>query len=387
MVDFDLIVVGSGPAGAAAAHEGRKAGLSVALVDKAKFPRNKLCGGLFTGRSETAMSEIFGLAIDPEIFLTTDHIRFSSNGEVLADIRNAPPMHLMMRRVFDARLNKAALDAGAEAFTGDGAQAIDSNKLTLKSGRELTFKCLIGADGVSSTIAKLLFGRSFNPETIGFGLEIESPLSETRDNAVEVDFDAATWGYGWAFPKRKSVTVGVGGINSRNESMKANMAAYVSQTESDGDLRYKGQYLPFGDYRRLPGKDNILLAGDAAGLVDPITGEGIALAMESGALAAQSVATAIAASRPETAFSEYQTAIKPIQKGLDQARAWRLVIFPEATHPYFIKAFARGSELQMKYLDLLAGKASYDDLRGAFLQRIPKLAWRFAKHRLGFKAA
>ncbi|PTX54810.1 geranylgeranyl reductase family protein [Litoreibacter ponti] len=383
MSDFDLIVVGSGPAGSAAAVTARKAGLRVALVDKATFPRDKLCGGLFTGRSEKAMRAIFGRDVTHDLFLTSDHMRFLAKGRVLADIPNAPPVHLTMRRDFDAVLHADALAAGAVLYLGEPITDMGENSLTLRDGTELTFKTLIGADGVNSFVARTLFGRPFDPETIGFGLEIETPLTESRDNAVEVDFDAARWGYGWAFPKRKTVTVGVGGINSENADMKANMAAYVSQTESDESLKYKGQYLPFGDYKRKPGRDHILLAGDAAGLVDPITGEGIALAMESGDYAARAVVDALADGAPETALRRYLSAVKPIHRSLDQARLWRMIMFPKATEGYFKKAFERGSSLQMKYLELLAGEADYHDLRWALMQRLPKLAWRLLKHRLG----
>ena len=385
MALFDLIIVGSGPAGSAAAVTACKAGLKTAIVDKATFPRDKLCGGLFTGRSEKAMREIFGKEITQDLFLTSEHMRFLAGGRVLADIKDAPPVHLTMRRDFDAMLHQEAVQAGAEPFLGQPITELGENDLELRDGTKLEFKALIGADGVNSFVARSLFGRPFNPETIGFGLEIESPTPTNRDGAVEVDFDAAQWGYGWAFPKQNSVTVGVGGINSENSDMKANMAKYVELTGSDEDKKYKGHFLPFGDYKRKPGRGHILLAGDAAGLVDPITGEGIALAMESGAFAAQAVATALQEARPEAAYGYYLTSVRPIHRSLDQARLWRMIMFPKATEGYFKKAFERGSALQRKYLELLAGEADYHDLRWALLRRIPKLAWRFAKHRLGIK--
>lgn len=389
MTGFDIIIVGSGPAGSAAAATACKRGLRVAIVDKATFPRDKLCGGLFTGRSEKAMKSVFGLDVTPELFLTSDHMRFSAKGEILADIRDAPKMHLTMRRDFDAMLHAQALDAGATAFLGQPMTALDlaASTLTLRDGTTLKYGVLIGADGVNSYVARTLFGRPFNPDAIGFGLEIETPLQPTRDNAVEVDFDAATWGYGWSFPKQKSMTVGVAGVNMRNDDMKANMAAYVDQVSGDPDKKYKGHFLPFGEYQKTPGRDNVLLAGDAAGLVDPITGEGIALAMESGAFAGQAAADALDAGAAQTAFSLFAGRVKPIQKDLDQARLWRLIMFPKATEPYFKKAFKRGSHLQRKYLDLLAGEANYHDLRHELLRRLPKMVWRIAKHKLGIGPA
>lgn len=386
MTGFDIIIVGSGPAGSAAAVTACKAGHSVAIVDKAAFPRDKLCGGLFTGRSEKAMRAVFGLQVTPEMFLTSDRMRFSAKGKVLADIENAPKMHLTMRRDFDAMLHAEALNAGAQPFLGQPLTEIDeaASTVTLRDGQALNYKVLIGADGVNSYVARHLFGRPFDPDEIGFGLEVETPMLPGRDNAVEVDFDAATWGYGWSFPKHKSMTVGVAGINVRNDNMKANMAEYLGQVGGDETLKYKGHFLPFGGYKKAPGQGALLLAGDAAGLVDPITGEGIALAMESGAQAGQAACEALKADAPDTAFARYKPLVKPIQKELDQARMWRLIMFPKATEGYFKKAFQRGSHLQRKYLDLLAGDASYHDLRHELLRRIPKLVWRMAKHKLGF---
>ena len=382
MNSFDLVVIGSGPGGSAAAMSGLKRGLSVALVDKRAFPRDKLCGGLFTGRSEKAMRAIFDLGVTEDLFVTSTHMRFSASGEVLADIPDAPPVHLTMRRDFDEMLHNAAVAAGAQPFLGQPLHEIDfdANIARLKDGTEISYKVLIGADSVNTMVGRLLHGRPFDPQTIGFGLEIETPLTDARDSAVEVDFDAAEWGYGWSFPKRKTITVGVGGINSENDDMKANMAAYVDQTASDTALKYKGHFLPFGDYKKEPGRKNVLLIGDAAGLVDPITGEGIALAMESGDHGAQAAADAIAKGQPNAAYDGYLKRVKPIQRSLDQAKQWRLIMFPQVMQGSFKKAFKKGSSLQRKYLELLAGEAEYNDLRGALVRRIPKILWGTARH-------
>lgn len=382
MKTYDLVVIGSGPGGAAAARTGIARGLSVALIDRKIFPREKLCGGLFTGRSEKALRQIFDLGISDDLFLTSDHMRFSADGEVLADLKNAPPVHLTMRRQLDEMLHNAAVDAGAEPILGQGVAEIDeaSHTITLKDGQTIGYAVLIGADGVNSSVARHLFGRPFDPDTIGFGLEIESPKTNSRDGAVEVDFDAANWGYGWSFPKRRSLTVGVGGINSCNSDMKRNMARYVALTGSDQEMKYKGQFLPFGDYKTSPGRNDVLLVGDAAGLVDPITGEGIALAMESGFHAAQAAADALQLKDPTRAYGLYLKRIRPIHRSLRQAKQWRLIMFPALMQGSFKTAFRKGSSLQRRYLDLLAGDADYGDLRLALIRRIPKIIWGAARH-------
>lgn len=385
---FDLIIIGSGPAGSAAAVTACRAGLRVALIDKANFPRDKLCGGLFTGRSRKALIDIFQSDVSDDLFLSCDHMRFLAKNQVLADITNAPPLHLTMRREFDAWLHEMALAAGCTPFLGQAMVDLDTlaSQVTLKDGTRLQYRVLIGADGVNSRVATVLFGRAFDPAKIGFGLEIESG-SPQRQNCVEIDLDAVVWGYGWRFPKHASSTVGVGGLKRHNPRLKVQMANYLTRCDlAPDDAPVKGQFLPFGDFRKSPGRGAILLCGDAAGLVDPITGEGIALAMESGQMAAKAAEKAMAANQPATAYHDYRRRLRPIHTSLREARLWRLIMFPDAMRAVFLSAFAKGSSLQMRYLRLLAGELDYRDLRFALLTKAPKAALRAMRQKLSFSA-
>ncbi len=100
----DLIVIGAGPAGAAAGLTAARAGLRVALVDKADFPRDKLCGGGFTGRSRRHLREIFGLDVERPGFLRCDRLRLTDGGRTLAEVAEAPPIWMTQRRDLDALL-------------------------------------------------------------------------------------------------------------------------------------------------------------------------------------------------------------------------------------------------------------------------------------------
>lgn len=375
---YDILVIGAGPAGAAAAKIAAEAGLRVGIVDKAHFPRAKLCGGLVTGRSVHALDRIFQIAPTSDLFLCATQIRFTANGKTLAQIADAPPMYLTMRWDFDAALLNRAIASGAAPHLGQPVRAFDpdTKTVTLRDGTTLRYRCLIAADGVGSLIAKTLFGQAFAAQTIGFGLEVERPCQTPEPPVVEVDFTAAQWGYGWSFPKASSQTIGVGGIKSRNPDLASAMQRYLKQTSPDTpEAKVKGHYLPFGAFRKTPGQDAILLVGDAAGLVDPITGEGIALALESGALAAQASIDALAQDAQSSAYRRYKTALKPIHRDLVLARRLRWLIFPKAVQPQFHKSFAHGSTLPAKFLGLLAGTISYQDLRSVYLRKLPKAAW------------
>lgn len=374
---FDVIVVGSGPAGSAAAITACRLGLSVALIDRAAFPRDKLCGGGVTGRAARQLAEVFGMEIAPELFLSSSRVRFTARGRVLGEIDDAPALHLTMRRDFDAALHAAAVAAGAVPVLRARLGEIDpgARRLVLADGRAFGFGVLIGADGVNSEVARRLFGRAFDPATIAFALEIEAPPA--ADDRVEIDLDAAPWGYGWAFPKAGSLTLGVGGLHRRNPDMKAQLAAFLARhgAEAEG---VKGQFLPAGDFRPVPGRGAVLLAGDAAGLVDPMTGEGIGHAVLSGRLAAEAAAAALAGARaeggPEAALRLYARALAPLHGELRQARLLQRVVFGRPLHATILRIIGARPSMQRRMLALLAGEIDYADIRRGFFLRLARHA-------------
>lgn len=378
----DIVILGGGPAGSAAAVTAARLGARTLLIDKARFPRDKLCGGLFTGRARQEYREIFGGDLAPELFEERRAISFFLHGQSMGRMDDVPPMYLTMRCDLDAHLLARAGAAGAELRTGCRVKAIDlaASRLTLEDGTQVAYRVLIGADGVGSSVARALFGRAFDPRTIGFALEKEMPPEPDPEVArvVRVDFGAADWGYGWSFPKRGSTTVGVGGLQWRNRDMKARLHAYASLLDQGDAEGMKGHFLPFGDYRRRPGRGNVLLAGDAAGFVDPITGEGIAHALGSGRLAAEAAVRAIREARPEDAASLYRMGSRRIRLALAIACRLRPIVFSEAMAPFFTRSFAGSSRVKHAYLRMLAGEADYPDLLWLVARRMPGAVWRHA---------
>jgi flavin-dependent dehydrogenase len=146
MTTYDLIIIGAGPAGAAAGVTAAAAGLRVALVDKAEFPRDKLCGGGFTGRSRRHLHEIFGREVTEDLFLACTHVRLTANGRTVADLPDAPPIWMTMRREMDAMLVEDACAAGCERLTGQriARLALDEGAVVLEGGRRLTAPVVLG---------------------------------------------------------------------------------------------------------------------------------------------------------------------------------------------------------------------------------------------------
>ena len=372
MEHFDVIVIGAGPAGGAAAHVAAKAGLRVALVDKHKFPREKLCGSGFTGRSYLYYAQIFGAPIPDDIILTKHSVEFHAHGDELARIDDIPPIHMTMRRDMDAAIVGHALGSGAVDFTGLGMDSVDleAQVITLRGGAQLGYRVLIGADGANSGVARALYGAAFDHDRIGFGLEIEA-AAPASDAPVRIDFGAAEWGYGWNFPKAGSATIGIGGVHVKNPEMKHSMAEYMAIFDVDAGHKVKGAFLPFGDVRRWPGRAEVLLAGDAAGLVDPITGEGIAYAMQSGAFAGEAAIEAIAANHPPRALALYKQKLRPIHRAMFHARWIRQIIFGRYFRGAFLRAFKGSGTVRHQYLRLMAGEIEYPALAWATFKKVP----------------
>ncbi|WP_240705254.1 geranylgeranyl reductase family protein [Pacificoceanicola onchidii] len=371
---FDLIVVGAGPAGAAAANAASRRGARVALVDKRAFPRDKLCGGCMTGRAMVHYRRIFGEPIPRVPIVESRDVSFFAFGEDLGQTHGVSPLYFGMRRQLDLHLVEAAFANGAIDFTGQsGSLDLSTNRLHLQSG-VLEAPIIIAADGVNSQIAHQVYGQAFDRSKIGFALEVEIP--EMTDTELRIDFGAAEWGYGWQFPKSEGATIGLGGVLSRNADMKSALSSYLDRLNLNTSLRPKGQFLPFGDFRTKPGSGRILFAGDAAGLVDPITGEGIGHALFSGEAAAIAATSALNRGSPDQALNAYVRALRPVHQGLKHARRLRTIMFHERLRSTFVRSFQSSRSLRGEYFRMMAGELEYGTLIRQVATRLPGFAIR-----------
>lgn len=371
--EFDLVVVGAGPAGSAAAKRGCDLGLKVALIDRATFPRPKLCGALVSPRGHKALKSVFGLAMDPSMYLTSREVAFKWDGEELNRFTAPYDLTYTYRLDFDHWLQQEAVRSGAADLQGVRIDAYDdaASALVLSDGSRITYKVLIGADGAASPTAKHILGAAFDKEKIGFAYETEAPGGCEEDALMSIDFEIVKWGYGWNFPKAGSRTIGLGAIRGVDQDLKARMNRYLEHEGVAPDtVTIKGAHIPLGDFKEKPGKGAVLLAGDAAGFVDAITGEGIALAMESGAEAAEAAAEAISAGKPTSADKAYFKRIKYIQDDLAKVRKLRVIAYSSAMRDMFKDRLRHSEFMRSALFDVLAGNATY----GLIEKRVAKSA-------------
>jgi len=361
----DVIVIGGGPAGASAAFVLARAGMSVVVLDTAVFPRDKLCGGLLSHRAEKTYNTIFNTPWEHVIDCTCFGAQFFHRYKLIQSVEHHQPIHFTSRTAFDAHLLSLARTAGAVVKEGTRVLAVRPHDSSVQLAGAVTVKAefVIGCDGVASRVAESIKLPPLPKTGLAAGLELQLPRAafHRQPDKPEIYFGIARWGYGWLFPKRDCLTIGLAGLVRKNGNLKRLFTDFV--TELNGgrlpSVRWKGHPIPFGNYRTRPGSRNVLLAGDAAGLVEPVTGEGIAFAMESGATAAKAVIAAAGVGDPASACELYLPDYARMTGGFQQARIMRWLVFPAVTQPIFLWALARSRTVATRYLDLLAGEIDY----------------------------
>jgi geranylgeranyl reductase family protein len=327
----DVAVAGAGPAGSVAALLLARAGARVALIDKATFPRDKACGDL-VGPRGVRLVEQLGVSV-PGVGRAGDMLVVGPTGRdvrlpALPGQAYADHAWIAPRRSFDDRLRTAALDAGAipvhgrcVGLTGVG----DGRPIRVRwqrsgSTEPVNADFVVGADGANSTVASSAGLINDRASLWGFALrgylpgQLREPVIALRDEKPWHAFP----GYGWAFPGvdgllNVGVGIGVGADRRASRIAGSRFAATVDQLRRSGHLdrpsepsRRIGGWLRMGGVGVTPATGRLLLVGDAAALVNPLQGEGIAPAMRSAQLAAQAILNHSARS----AADAYQTALR-----------------------------------------------------------------------------
>jgi geranylgeranyl reductase family protein len=288
MERFDVAVVGAGPAGSVTAYRLARAGARVLLVDKQRFPRDKPCGGGLTLRAVRQLPFSVEPVVEDEITHVEFRLRYGPSFE-----RETRTLCLMtQRRRLDHFLAERAAEAGAE-FRDGVRVAVESDTHLSVDGVPVEVTALVGADGANGPAGR----------TLGLGGEIYHGVAlegnvrygvVSRDRfrgRMVLELVILPGGYGWVFPKGDHVNVGVGGWGSEGPHLRERLNELCAKHEIDPTdvTELRGHRLPLRRPATQLARGRALLVGDAAGLVDPVSGDGIYEAFVSSRLAAEAI--------------------------------------------------------------------------------------------------
>ncbi len=366
-----FLVIGAGPAGSACAWKLASEGCTVVLADRCRFPRQKLCGGALSNYGAELLTER-GMLLPSEIedLVLARHGTFSCY-DSLAHLRTfhggPPEMMLLDRTEFDSFLCRRAVEAGAifleeHDFRGFG----DKGEALFAGGERIRFQRIVGADGVCSSVRRRAYGRPRGRH--GLCLETFVPLSPCVlerfvPQGLQIHFGLLPYGYGWVFPRRDDVCVGVGSFGRSRRPRE--LAKAAEKLIAHLGLGYKrpmrGALVPPAGGGPLPGRDRVLLAGDAAGLCDRVSGEGISHALESGFLAAE----AIIAGTPS-----WDTRSRCVRQVRDSGR-YRHLLYAGPFRALAMKKLRDGDRFMRIYWEIAAGESPYSALLQRRAERMP----------------
>ena len=376
MLRYDAVVVGAGPAGSTASYLLADAGMRVALIDKDSFPRDKLCAGLLSAKTEKIYRQVFGDGWQDLYEYTASGARFFYRSRLLNEVDGYARMYLTRRRVFDHRLLQRAVSKGVTFLPKCRVVSMDpvNSVVYLEDGTALRADFIVGADGALSRIARTI-GLSIPKCDMAVAFEIEYPRRGMRADLdrPEIHFGVVPWGYGWVFPKQGSLTIGIAGLGSQGLSMRNSFGAFLKEVCGEiPPVKWKGHPIPLRNFKLRPGKGNVLLVGDAAGFVEPLTGEGIAFAIESASYAARAILDAVAAGEAHGVAIRYRDYCRNLARFFKQAQRMRYLVFPAVSQKLFAWALERSKSVVYRYIDLAEGRIDYRDYLSFLLQKLQK---------------
>ncbi|MPZ21502.1 MAG: geranylgeranyl reductase family protein [Luteitalea sp.] len=384
MQHFDVAIVGAGPAGAWAAHELARRGARVGLFD-ASHPREKPCGGGVTRRALALVAPALRMRGPSAVVI--EGVRFEASASHRANVALEAQGHddssllVYSRESFDLALVRAAVEAGATWRTErvrDVDVSRDGARLVTSSG---TYRsdALIGADGVNSLVRRRLsspFARgqlSFTTGVFAHGLSASE---------IVVRFVPQPQGYIWSFPRPDHLALGIGAQadETRPEPLRRILNDWMAEARLTDGARLKPYSWPIPSLnasdlaRQIVSGPRWLLVGDAGGLVDPMTREGIYFALRSGELAAEALAAGDESRRYRAALTD------EIYPEIEHASSWKRGLFTGPFIHLLVHGLQRSNRVRTVMSDLIAGQQSYRSLKRRLLRTFQiGLAWQLLR--------
>jgi geranylgeranyl reductase family protein len=358
---YDVLIVGAGPAGSTCARLCALAGLKTALVDKSPFPRQKTCGGAVSGRALSYLDFPVPAALSADECFGA-RIFYGLHSVV---VRKEQRLALLVdREQFDELLLNKAVEAGARFLPGEQAVRVHVGNGSIvlhtdKGVHESLF--LVGADGVYSVIARAVRPRLGTEETalaLVTRVAADASIAPRHTGFVDMHFGVAPQGYGWVFPRSACHSVGIMGVASRFSHAHAALSGFCRDIGMPV-AAIRGHLIPLGGKKRKLSSHRVLLVGDAAGFVDPFHGEGIAYAILSGKLAAESLCRVLRNGWEHArAFRWYKRQCEQLIRKNLRVALWMARLL-DRYPKLFVRIFFDNPQALAKYMDISTGRLEY----------------------------
>jgi len=302
---YDITVIGGGPAGSSAAYFLARRGFKVALVDKKKFPRDKLCGGAFSPDLIKRFPTLFKNHDEFVEAVSTEGIIHSTNLQI--ELSGKVSMITVLRKKFDNYILNRARDSGADIFEKWHAKniKINKNKAIVQSKKEeIISDIVIIAEGASGTLAERAKTRkswsrkdlivSFANEIYVGKSTVDEIYSDSKPFHFFINFGNKP-GYAWIFPKKEHINIGLGTYLATSKDAKYTYQGFFKFLLKNKYLpkinmpRFRAAMIPIRGPPNKTYSNRILLVGDSAGMVSPITGGGIKLGIISSDIASKTI--------------------------------------------------------------------------------------------------
>jgi geranylgeranyl reductase family protein len=377
---YDVIIIGAGPAGCIAGYHLSASGFRVLILEKSTI-QNKPCGGGLTHRALKEIPFSISHLIHKDIHWGTVAFHGMNIGNIRNTKHDQAIAHLIDRQTFDPYLLSMAQKQGAALQTNakvinilQGQQAI-----TVKTkSKAFTAQYVIGADGIQSLTAQQSGLIQHRKTSLSYEAHLEIPSDTTNPTLKSIVFDFGTllWGYGWIFPKKDHLNVGVFRSWPGKKTSRRILLRYIKQhpiLRKAKILNMRAYPIPQGGIRQPLHNENLLLVGDAANLADPWLGEGLYYAFASGRMAAETIIRREKQQLPDLA--EYSNLVYHILSR-QLAYAKRLSFFINL-FPFFNTAFLSISPtLQKMIIGLFRGDITQREIWHEIKYHLPRLVFQ-----------